>query len=103
MQQLAMMAKYDNIKALIDTELGPLIDAWVKTATIANSFSNAAEHIAHVNVADTHEINELLDQCYEARKLGERLQKVIDRRSSVVLDMIRGGSFEFKGVVSNKK
>jgi hypothetical protein len=101
MENLALLSRYDGVKTLIDNEVNPLIDTWSKLSAIANNFSNAAEHFAHVDLSQTHEINELLDQANKARKLAEKVEREIERRTNMAIRAIDTGGFDLKGK-SNK-
>lgn len=92
-ESLELMNKYDGVKALMDNEVNPLIDTWSKLAVIANSFSNAAEHFAHVDLSQTHEINELFDQANKARKLAEKVEREVAKRTCMALRVINAGGF----------
>lgn len=88
-----LLNKYDGVKTLIDNEVNPLIDTWSKLAAIANSFSNAAEHFAHVDLSKTHEINELLDQANKARKLAEKVEREVMKKACMALRVMNTGGF----------
>lgn len=96
LENLSLLTRYDGVKALIDNEVSPLIDTWSKLAAIANNFSNAAEHFAHVDLSQTHEINELLDQANKARKLAEKVEREIRRRTCMAMRAIETGGFDIK-------
>ena len=96
LENLALLTRYEGVKSLIDNEVNPLIDTWSKLAAIANNFSNAAEHFAHVDLSQTHEINELLDQANKARKLAEKGEREIERRTCMAIRAIDTGGFDLR-------
>ena len=96
LEKLALLARYDGVKALVDNEINPLIDTWSKLSSIANNFSNAAEHFAHVDLSQTHEINELLEQANKARKLAEKVEREVERRTNMAIRVIDTGGFDLR-------
>lgn len=85
---------YKNISELISSECSPLIDMMLKLSSIASNFASAANNVKNVSVGESHQIKELLDVTFEARKLAEKIGKVAESRIESNLQIIQSGIFE---------
>jgi hypothetical protein len=103
LEKIGFLKKYSGVKQLVDNEVTPLIDIWNKLSAIANNFATAADHVAKINVTKTHEIKELLEQAYEARKLAEKIEDVIEDRTKIAVRVIDTGFYDVKNIVGDIK
>jgi hypothetical protein len=80
------MNKYNDIKALVDVEVSPLIDILLKLSNISNNFSSTANRIANIDIRETHEIKEFLELTFDARKLAQKVEEVVEFRAEAVIE-----------------
>jgi len=66
----------------------------LKLSSIASNFASAANNVKNVTVNESHQIKELLNVVFEARKLADKIGKVAEERVELNLEMIKSGIFE---------
>lgn len=87
--------KYNSSGILIGDEINALTDIYVRLAAATTSFSSAACNVKSAGLGNTHQINELLDLVFETRKLAEKVEKVLSKRTEAALDAIESCDFFF--------
>jgi hypothetical protein len=85
---------YKSINDMVSAECTPLIDIMLKLSSIASNFASAANNVKNVTVNESHQIKELLDMTFEARKLAEKIEKVVEDRIDNNIEIIRSGVFQ---------
>jgi hypothetical protein len=85
---------YKSINDMLSNECTPLIDAMLKLSSIASNFASAANNVKNVTVNESHQIKELLNVTFEARKLAEKIGKIAEERVEFNLEIIKSGVFE---------
>lgn len=85
---------YKSINDMVTSDCTPLLDMLLKLSSIASNFASAANNTKNVTISDKHEVNELLDIVFEVRKISERVEKVMEERIDLNLEIISSGVFE---------
>lgn len=71
-----------------------MLDALLKLSGIATNFATAANNVKNISITDKHEVEELLELVFEARKMAERLEKIIEEQLDSDLNVIQSGVFD---------
>ena len=85
---------YKSINDMLSSECTPLLDIVLKLSSIASNFASAANSVKSININETHQVNELLEITYDARRLAEKVEKVVEDRVEWHLDIIKSGLFD---------
>jgi hypothetical protein len=85
---------YKSINDMVSAECTPLVDMLLKLSSIASNFASAANNTKNVTISDKHEVNELLDLVFDVRRLSEKVEKVVEERIDMHLEIICSGVFE---------
>ena len=85
---------YKSINDMVTSDCTPLLDMLLKLSSIASNFASAANNTKNVTISDKHEVSELLDIVFEVRKISERVEKVMEERIDLNLEIISSGVFE---------
>lgn len=85
---------YKSINEMISSECTPLLDIVLKLSSIASNFANAANSVKNINMNETHQVEELLEITFNARRLAEKVEKVAEDRIELHLEIIKSGLFD---------
>lgn len=85
---------YKNINDMVTSECTPLLDILLKLSSIASNFASAANNTKNITISEKHEVNELLDLVFDVRRISEKVEKVVEERIDMHIDIINSGVFE---------